>query len=198
MRRRITLRETVIAAVLVEVGLLLGIAVYLAAAGRALVISFPRREELRREAEATLVIPVAGVRVVELRDSYGDARAGGRAHKGVDILADRGTPVLAAAAGVVVQRDSGGAGGTTVYVRGLDARTIYYYAHLDGWRAGLQVGDLVRAGDTLGYVGSTGNVSGSPHLHFAVFTVEDPNQWWRGQDLNPYALLTEAAAAAER
>jgi murein DD-endopeptidase MepM/ murein hydrolase activator NlpD len=191
--RRLTLRTATIAAALVEVGLLLGIAIYLAVADRALVIAFPRRDELRTAGDAGLTIPVAGVRREELKDTYGAARSGGRAHKGVDIFAARGTPVLAAAAGVIVNRDSNAVGGIALYHRGMDGRTIYYYAHLDGIRAGLKVGDLVRAGDTLGYVGSTGNVSGSPHLHFAVFTVADSNRWWRGRDLNPYDLLTEAA-----
>jgi murein DD-endopeptidase MepM/ murein hydrolase activator NlpD len=192
MRPRVTLRTAAISAALLEAGLLLGIAVYLAAADRALVIAFPRRDELRRADEAAgLTIPVAGVRAEELKDTWGAARSGGRAHKGVDIFAPKGTPVLAAAAGVIVQRDSNGTGGLSLYERGADGRTIYYYAHLSGTRAGLKVGDLVRAGDVIGSVGSTGNVSGSPHLHFAVFTVTDPNRWWHGRDLNPYELLTE-------
>lgn len=191
MRPRLTLRTAAIAAALVELGLLMGLAVYLALSDRALVVAFPRRDELRRDAEAGLVIPVAGVRAEELKDTYGAARSGGRAHKGVDIFAAKGTPVLAAAAGVVVQRDSGGAGGIALYARGLDGRTIYYYAHLSGVRAGLKVGDLVRAGDTLGFVGSTGNVSGSPHLHFGIFTTTHPNRLVRARELNPYPLLTE-------
>lgn len=197
MRPRLTLRTAAIAAALLEVGLLLGIAIYLAAADRALVIGFPKRDALRGEvADAGLTIPVAGVRRDELKDAYGAARSGGRAHKGVDVFAAAGTPVLAAAAGTLVNRDSNGVGGLALYHRGMDGRTIYYYAHLSGIRAGLKVGDLVRAGDTLGFVGSTGNVSGSPHLHFAVFTVTDPNRWWRGRDLNPYALLTDSTTDA--
>ena len=195
MRRlRLSFRNVVVAAALVQAGLLLGLLIYLAASDRALVIAIPSREERwRAEASTGLVIPVAGVRAQELKDTYGAARSGGRAHKGVDIFAARGTPVVAAAAGVVVKRDSNAVGGLSVYQRDLDGRTIYYYAHLDGWRAGLKEGDLVRQGDVIGYVGSTGNVSGSPHLHFAVFTVADPNRWWRGRDLNPYTLLKPAA-----
>jgi murein DD-endopeptidase MepM/ murein hydrolase activator NlpD len=190
---RLTFRNVAIAAALTEAGLLLGLVIYLAVSGRALVVSLPSREERWRvQASAGLVIPVAGVRAAELRNTYGDARSGGRAHKGVDIFAPRGTPVVAAAAGIVVERDSGGAGGRSVYERDLDGRTFYYYAHLDGWRAGLKAGDLVRQGDVLGYVGSTGNVSGSPHLHFEVFTVTDPNRWADGRELNPYMLLRTA------
>lgn len=190
MRRRLTLRTAAIAAALVQAGLLIGLAIYLATTDRALVVGFPRRDELRADADAALVIPVAGVRAAELKDTWGDARSGGRAHRGVDIFAPKGTPVLAAAASVIVQRDSGGAGGLAVYARGMDGRTVYYYAHLSGTRAGLKVGDLLRAGDTLGYVGSTGNVSGGPHLHFGIFTVTHPNRLVRGRELNPYELLT--------
>lgn len=200
MRRlRLSFRNVAIAAALVEAGLLLGLLIYLAVSERALVISLPTREERwRAQASGRLVIPVAGVRANELKNTYGAPRSGGRGHKGVDIFAARGTPVVAAAAGVIVKRDSSAVGGLSVYERDLDSRTIYYYAHLNGWRAGLKEGDLVRQGDVIGYVGSTGNVSGSPHLHFAVFTVTDPNQWWRGRDLNPYELLRAASTAATR
>lgn len=197
MRVRLSFRQVVIAAALVQAGLLIGLLVYLAASERALVVSFPTRESLRPARAAELVVPVAGVRTSELKDTYGAARSGGRGHKGVDIFAPRGTPVVAAAAGVIVKRDSNAVGGISVYERGLDGRTIYYYAHLNGWRAGLKEGDLVRAGDTIGYVGSTGNVRGAPHLHFAVFVVNDPNRWWRGRDLNPYKLLRGAAVAGQ-
>ena len=187
---RLSFRKVVVGAALVEAGVLIGLVAYLVAADRVLVVSFPTRESLRapRE-EAGLVVPVAGVRKEELRDTYGAPRSGGREHRGIDIFAAEGTPVLAAAAGVIVRRDSSAAGGLSLYQRDLDARTIYYYAHLRGYRAGLTEGDLVRPGDVIGYVGRTGNVTGGAHLHFAVFTVTDPNRWWRGRDLNPYELL---------
>lgn len=200
MRRlRLSFRNLAIAAALVEAALLLGLLIYLAASERALVVSFHSREERwRAQASGRLVIPVAGVRANELKDTYGAPRSGGRGHKGVDIFAARGTPVVAAAAGVIVKRDSSAAGGLSVYERDLDGTTIYYYAHLNGWRAGLKEGDLVRQGEVIGYVGSTGNVSGAPHLHFAVFTVTDPNRWWRGRDLNPYTLLRASATPGPR
>jgi murein DD-endopeptidase MepM/ murein hydrolase activator NlpD len=187
---RVTLRGATIGVALAEVALIVGLAIYLAAADRVLTIGFPTRESLVRREDATgLTIPVAGVLRSELKDTYGAARSGGRSHKGVDIFAKQGTPVVAAAEGVIVKRDSNAVGGISVYHRGSDARTIYYYAHLHAYRPGLKEGDLVRPGDVIGYVGSTGNVTGSPHLHFSIHTVTDPNRWWKGRDLNPYDLL---------
>jgi len=193
MRMRLSFRTAVISLALAEGALVAGVVVYLAATGKALVVRFAPREELRpAKAAPRLVIPVAGVRASELRDSFGAGRSGGRKHLGIDIMAGRGTPVLAAAPGVIVKRDSSALGGISIYERDLDARTIYFYAHLQGYRAGLIEGELVRAGDVIGYVGTTGNAQGgSPHLHFGIYTVTDPNRWWHGRDLNPYPLLRE-------
>jgi murein DD-endopeptidase MepM/ murein hydrolase activator NlpD len=156
-----------------------------------MVIAF-RTPEARPAAETPrLIVPVAGVRRQELRDSYGAARSGGRGHLGVDIMARDGTPVLAAATGTIVKRDSSGLGGISLYQRDLDGTTIYFYAHLSRYAAGIKEGDLVRQGDLIAYVGHTGNAQASaPHLHFGVYTVADPNRWWHGRDLNPYLLLT--------
>ncbi len=187
---RVTLRGATIGVALAEVALIVGLAIYLAAADRVLTIGFPTRDSLVPAAEAEgLTVPVGGVLRSELKDTYGAARSGGRSHKGVDIFAKQGTPVVAAAEGVIVKRDSNAVGGISIYQRGSDARTIYYYAHLHGYRPGLKEGDLVQPGDVIGYVGSTGNVTGSPHLHFSIHTVTDPNRWWKGRDLNPYDLL---------
>jgi murein DD-endopeptidase MepM/ murein hydrolase activator NlpD len=191
--RRPGVREVAVAAVLVVVAMVTGVSIYLLATDQVLVVGFRSRVTPPPAASAPgLIIPVAGVRADELRNSYGAARSGGRQHKGVDIKAPRGTPVLAAAAGVMVKRDSNAVAGRALYQRDLDGRTIYYYAHLDRYRAGLKEGDLLRQGDVIAYVGDTGNAKpGDYHLHFAVHTVTDPNRWWRGRDLNPYELLTE-------
>ncbi len=189
---RITLRRATIGVALAEVALLLGIIVHLAATEKTLLVRVASREERRAATTARLVIPVAGVRERDLADSYGAARSGGRKHKGVDIFAAEGTPVLAAAGGVIVKRATTAQGGISLYHRDADGRTIYYYAHLQRYRTGLKEGDLVRAGDVIAYVGHTGNApAGNPHLHFAVYTVSDPNRWWRGRDLNPYPLLVK-------
>ncbi len=118
----------------------------------------------------TLTLPVAGVPWQTVRDSWGEARGGGtRGHTGTDIMAPGGTPVVAAAGGVVEKRFfSAGGGGITLYLRSPDRRLSYYYAHLAGYAAGIAEGARIRAGQVIGYVGSTG-LSTGPHLHFEAY-----------------------------
>lgn len=172
-----------------EFTLLLGILAALAVANGGLVVSIGPRD---RHPSGSLLIPVAGVRPHDLRDSYGQPRSGGREHDGIDIFAPANTPVRAPRDAIVVQRAQGGAGGIALYLRDVDGVTVYYFAHLSRYRNGLREGHLVRRGEVVGYVGSTGNVQGSPHLHFAVRTVVDPNQWWAGRGINPDPLLVGA------
>jgi murein DD-endopeptidase MepM/ murein hydrolase activator NlpD len=139
----------------------------------------------------SLLIPVQGVRPEQLRDTYTDARSEGRVHNAIDIMAAKGTPVIAAADGTVIRLFQSDKGGTTVYVRGTDDHTIYYYAHLSAYADGLAENKFIRRGETIAYVGDTGNaVAGNYHLHFAIWTVEDPKRFWNGTDINPYPLLT--------
>ncbi|HEX2090742.1 MAG TPA: M23 family metallopeptidase [Longimicrobiaceae bacterium] len=151
----------------------------------------PRLEHLSRLA-GRIQIPVEGVRVERLRDSFREGRSGGRVHEAIDIHAPRGTPVVAAADGTILRMRSGGLGGNYIFHLDEDGRTRYYYAHLDRWAEGLREGQRVERGDTIGYVGDTGNATpGDFHLHFSVVLLEDARQWWRGSTpLNPYALLT--------
>jgi murein DD-endopeptidase MepM/ murein hydrolase activator NlpD len=123
-------------------------------------------------------------------DTYTAARGAGRSHEAIDILAPRGTPVLAAAAGRVLRLFTSDRGGLTVYVLGTDERTVYYYAHLDGYARGLAADRRVRRGEVIGYVGDSGNAApGNTHLHFAIWRVADPRDFWDGEPLNPYPLL---------
>lgn len=142
-------------------------------------------------AEDRLVVPVEGVRREQLSDTWGQSRAGGqRAHEAIDIMARRGTPVLAAAAGTVEKLFVSVRGGTTIYVRSPDRRTIYYYAHLDRYAPGLAERQPVRAGQLIAYVGSTGDAApDAPHLHFGVSTARPEEGWWQGVPTNPYPLL---------
>lgn len=142
----------------------------------------------------TLLIPVAGVTVEQLHDSYDAGREGGRVHQAIDIHAPRGTPVLAAADGTILKLHSGSRGGIAVYQLGVDGRTRYYYAHLERYARDLEEGEAVRRGDVIGYVGDTGNAApGDFHLHFSVAVLDDAHRWWEGANLNPYPLLRAGA-----
>jgi murein DD-endopeptidase MepM/ murein hydrolase activator NlpD len=153
--------------------------------------SEPTPEGAGANIPGSLLIPVAGVRAEELRDTYSEARSEGRVHNSIDIIAPKGTPVLAAADGRVVKLFQSDKGGTTIYQRGTDGKTIYYYAHLDRYGDGLAENKEVRRGEVIGYVGDTGNATpGNFHLHFSVWITEDPKRYWDGVNLNPYPLLT--------
>ncbi len=144
-----------------------------------------------------LVIPVVGVRAHQLADTWGDSRGdGSRVHNAIDILMPRGTLVVAAAPGRVEKLFDSEAGGRTIYVRSPDRRTVYYYAHLNAYRAGLAEGQQVRAGEVIGTVGSTGNASpDGPHLHFEIKRMAAGQRWWQGREVNPYPLLAGKASA---
>lgn len=137
-------------------------------------------------------LPVVGVEVGDLVDTFTAARSEGRTHDAIDILAPRGTPVVAAAPGTVQRLFTSDKGGLTVYVLGEDGRAVHYYAHLDTYAPGLAEGQRLARGDHVGTVGDTGNaVPGNTHLHFAVWTIEPGASFWDGEPVNPYELLTE-------
>jgi murein DD-endopeptidase MepM/ murein hydrolase activator NlpD len=144
---------------------------------------------------ASLAMPVRGVRPEELRDTYEAARSGGRVHHAIDIMAPAGTPVLAAGDGTILKLRTGGLGGITVYQLGSDGRTLFYYAHLQRYAAGLREGLPIWQGQVIAYVGDTGNAGrGNYHLHFSVSRLEDPRRWWQGENVNPYPMLAGVAA----
>jgi murein DD-endopeptidase MepM/ murein hydrolase activator NlpD len=137
-------------------------------------------------------IPVAGVRPEQLVDTFQDAR-GNRTHGALDIMAPRGTLVLAAAPGTVEKIFESEAGGHTIYVRTNGRRWMQYYAHLDRYADGLAEGLRVARGQIIGMVGSTGNANPEgPHLHFEVRRMEPGEKWYQGRGINPYPLLARA------
>lgn len=137
-----------------------------------------------------LLIPVQGVAASSLVNTYDQARGQGRRHDAIDIMAPRGTPVLAVTDGVVMKLFQSERGGITLYELAPDRRTIYYYAHLDRYAAGITEGKQLRRGQVLGYVGDTGDADpGNYHLHFEVSTTADPKKYWGGTPENPYPLL---------
>jgi peptidoglycan LD-endopeptidase LytH len=139
-----------------------------------------------------LTVPIAGIDRAAIADSWGDPRGGGtRLHRGNDILAPGGTPVVAAAEGIVEKLYwSAGGGGNTLYVRSPDGRWSYYYAHLAGYAPGVAEGSRVRAGQPIGYVGDTGNAgAGNTHLHFGMSVMAAGDRWWQGRAVDPTPLL---------
>lgn len=118
--------------------------------------------------------PVPG----RIGDGFGVARPGGRKHKGVDMISPSGTPVLAALAGVVSGKGYGAGPGNYIQLRHEGAVETTKYFHLSNFA--VSHGQRVTAGQTIGYVGSTGDSSG-PHLHFEV--------WVNGAAVDPAAYL---------
>ena len=137
----------------------------------------------------TLALPVVGARTIDLRDSFEETR-GSRRHEAIDILAPRGTGVVAVDEGKVAKLFRSKEGGITAYQFDRDEAHAFYYAHLDRYAEGLTEGTYLRRGDPVGYVGTTGNAPpGTPHLHFAIYELGPEKQWWSGKAIDPYPLL---------
>jgi len=142
------------------------------------------RITLTVSAHASLGFPVAGMDMRTLRSRFGAPRdAGRREHHGVDLFAPRGTPVLAVTAGWVSRTGTNRLGGNVVWLRDARYGRRLYYAHLD--RHAVEEDTWVEPGDTLGFVGNTGNARTTPpHLHFGIYIR-------RGGPVDPYFHLLE-------
>jgi murein DD-endopeptidase MepM/ murein hydrolase activator NlpD len=133
--------------------------------------------------DAFLLMPVEGIRVKDVADTWHGARSEGRLHEGQDIFAKRGTPVYSATNGYLLHEGEDKIGGNIIYVLGSGGRR-YYYAHLESFNTELSRFDQVSTTTIVGYVGTTGNASGTPpHLHFGVYG--------KGGALNPLPLLID-------
>lgn len=115
-----------------------------------------------------------------LTDTWGAARTQGRRHEGIDIFAERGTPIQATTQGIVRKVGENTLGGRVVVIVG-PGGAGHYYAHLEDY-ADIEVNDWVDAGDIIGYVGDSGNAKGTPpHVHYGIYI--------NGEAVNPYPLL---------
>lgn len=139
-----------------------------------------------------LMLPVQDFDRFRLTPNFGDPRDNGaRRHQGLDMMAERGTPVVAVTDGTIEKLYlSRSGGGITLYLRSADRNWTYYYAHLGGYAPGMAEGLAVKAGDPLGFVGDTGNAApGGHHLHFEVHAMAPGERWHEGQAVDPYPLL---------
>lgn len=146
-----------------------------------------------------LMVPVEGVTPKDLRDTFNEARDGGRTHRATDILAPRGTPVLAAISGEVARMSQNSLGGVTAYLIDDERRYVYYYAHLDHYSDPLTQGLKVQAGDVIGYVGTSGNAPpDTPHLHFQAMRLKaGQHDWWNGTPVDVRQFMTRTGKARE-
>jgi murein DD-endopeptidase MepM/ murein hydrolase activator NlpD len=135
--------------------------------------------------------PITGLAPGAIGDTFAEMR-GGHRHEATDIVAPRGTPVVAVEDGVIARLFTSVPGGLTVYELSADGGWTYYYAHLDRYAEGLRDGALVRTGDVLGYVGTSGNAGTTAHLHFAILKRDAESGWWEGTAVDPYPLLRAA------
>jgi murein DD-endopeptidase MepM/ murein hydrolase activator NlpD len=141
-------------------------------------------------AQRKLTLPIRGLDARGIQDTFAQGRAGGKPHEATDILAPRGTPVLAIEDGVIQKLFLSKPGGITIYEFDRPGVFCYYYAHLERYAAGLTEGMSVKRGDIIGYVGTTGNAPPqTPHLHFAIFRLGPEKHWWQGTAIDPYPVL---------
>lgn len=128
--------------------------------------------------DRSIICPLLGS--AAFGDTWGAPRSGGRRHEGVDLMASTGTPLVAVVSGRL-SFSTNRLGGLAAHVYGSNGNT-YYYAHLSAWEGSSRGVDQ---GEVIGYVGDTGNATGTPHLHFEI----RPNG---GRPVNPYPSVRAA------
>lgn len=136
------------------------------------------QDELRE-----LPVPVSGVSVFDIEDSWNMVREDGRMHEGVDIFGARNTPVFSVTEGYVLRSGKNNLGGNSVFIIG-PGGVRYYYAHLERIADGIHIGEPVTKDTVIGFVGNSGNATSTPpHLHFGIYTKNGPK--------NPYPYLID-------
>ncbi len=144
-------------------------------------------DDLRRH---QLDVPLRTIERAALRSSFDETRGGTRRHEAMDLLAPRNTPVIAVEAGIIARLFNSKAGGITIYQFDPTTTYAYYYAHLERYAPGLEEGATVSRGQVIGYVGTSGNApEDTPHLHFAIFVLNEDKRWWQGTPIDPFTVL---------
>ncbi len=149
-----------------------------------------------------IIVPVAGADMARVEDSFNEPRDGDRVHRAIDILAPRGTPILAADDGRIMRMTTSTLGGISMYTVDPEQRIVYYYAHMDHYNEAMAPGKTIAKGDTLGFVGTTGNApKNTPHLHFQVMRWPADGKYWNGEPIDPFNFLgghTQSTIATPR
>lgn len=139
-----------------------------------------------------ILLPVKSVNIADIENTYGAERPGGRKHKGLDIFAPLFTPIISATDGIILKTGRDILGGNVIKILGRDNR-IYYYAHLSKY-LDFENGEKIKQGQTIGYVGNTGNAISTPsHLHFEIMEIE----WLLPlvtKNINPYLELADSSS----
>ena len=134
-------------------------------------------------------VPVEGVSLSEVADTWGGPRSGGRTHEGQDIFAAKDTAIYSGTEGYVYRIGSNIRGGNTVVVV-TNAGWRIYYAHLSSYAEDLKEGQFVTTETLLGYVGNTGNAQSTPpHLHIGIYVSKENNCDWAA--INPYPYFSD-------
>ncbi len=150
----------------------------------------PEDVDLSDLLSAGVQIPVEGVDSSRLKDSFLNSRGKHTQHLAIDIGAPKGTPVLAAADGEIVQLRKEKRGGISLYQKDATGKYLLFYCHLTKYATGTKPGQKVAKGDVIAYVGRTGHVIGGPHLHFSITRLpEDDDNFKAGVAINPYLLF---------
>ncbi|MBX9950083.1 MAG: M23 family metallopeptidase [Candidatus Obscuribacterales bacterium] len=144
-----------------------------------------------------LLIPVDGVPADALRGSFYEMR-GSSAHEATDIPAPRNTPVRAVEDGTIAKLFFSRFGGNTIYQTDPTGQYVYYYAHLEKYQPTLKEGDRVKRGQTIGFVGTSGNAPpNTPHLHFSISVLTKEKKWWQARALDPYEVFKSDKAKSQ-
>ena len=161
---------------------------------RALLPAFLAR--LPSEPDDVLWMPVDGIRVAQVADTWGAPRGGCRSHQGQYVFAPRGTPIRSATHGIVFEVSDRFTGGRGVMVLG-PGGVRYFYTHFEAYADGLREGMAVTPDTVLGYVGTDGNATGTPpHLHFGAYAF-DP-ETCRHRAFDPLPLMLDRTQQARQ
>lgn len=135
--------------------------------------------------------PIEGFDLQRIKYSFAEKR-GEEAHHAADFLAERNTPVVAVSDGKIAKLFISKTGGITIYQFDPSERYVFYYAHLEKYADGLVDGKLVRKGEQIGFVGSSGNAPpNTPHLHFSIGVMDIDKKWWEAVEVDPFEVLLD-------